>query len=136
MEIVHPVYGMFSGQDNLAVLRRALLCQSVYPMMGAWEVGRSAQEERVRVATWEEFGDGILPDVWSPFCPLKWMAQYLREHNPQLFHAQPLMPKAFHQLTREEKLEMLFHHLDRDNNGALLPPLPSSSPPPAHHKQC
>lgn len=69
------------------------------------------------MASWEEFPDGVLPDVWSPFCPIKWLAQYLHQHNPTLRYEAPVTPKQWSQLSREEKVEMCFTHLDRDGNG-------------------
>jgi hypothetical protein len=82
----------------------------------AW---RRAQKERIHLATHEEFEktEGYLPDVWSPFCPLKWLAQYMRDHNPKLYFPQPISPKAYFDLTREEKIVMMFEYLDRDDLG-------------------
>ena len=74
------------------------------------------------MASWQEFPDGLLPDVWSPFCPLQWLAEYLHRHNPTLRYAAPVTPKQWSQLSREEKVEMCFTHLDRDGNGTSAPP--------------
>jgi hypothetical protein len=87
-------------------------------------VVRRSQEERTKLASWEEFPDGVLPDVWSPFCPIKWLAQYLHQHNPTLRYEAPVTPKQWSQLSREEKVEMCFTHLDRDGNGTQPQPMP------------
>jgi hypothetical protein len=90
-------------------------------------VVRRAQEERTKVASWEEFPDGVLPDVWSPFCPIKWLAQYLHQHNPTLRYEAPVTPKQWNQLSREEKVEMCFTHLDRDGNGTQPQPIQTTT---------
>ena len=71
-------------------------------------------------AAWEEFPTGLLPDVYSPFCPLEWLADYLRDNNPNSQGTlEPEKPKMWDDLTREDKLGMCFKHLDRDGSGYL-----------------
>uniref|UniRef100_A0A7S0RMM0 Calmodulin n=1 Tax=Pyramimonas obovata TaxID=1411642 RepID=A0A7S0RMM0_9CHLO len=71
-------------------------------------------------ASWEEFPTGVLPDVYSPFCPLEWLADFLRDNNPNRSSiVDPEQPKMWDDLSREEKLGLCFKHLDRDGSGYL-----------------
>lgn len=73
----------------------------------------------VLAASWKEFPSGHLPDVYSPFCPLEWLADYLRDNNPNTQDLASEEPTSWAELSREKKIELCFHHLDRDGSGYL-----------------
>lgn len=62
------------------------LDQTVVPILteGLHELLREIQKDRVRLAGGAaEDIDGFLKSDWKPFSPLRWLAEWLRSHNPQ-----------------------------------------------------
>jgi len=96
------------------------LQKTVLPTLtqGMEELVQTIEKDRLRTASWADFSDGYLPDNWLTFQVLEALADYLQHNNPAYSH-DTMAPKNWNELTREEKLELVFRHLDRDGSDSL-----------------
>lgn len=68
--------------------------------------------------------DGYRPFRWKPFQAMRWLADWLDQHNPrqarqESWKLQGFREKPWEYMSREEKINMVFKHLDRDGSGFL-----------------
>lgn len=93
------------------------------------QLGQALITQRRQIASGELWEDGFRPVDWRPVDPLQFISEYLRKHNPR--HPERLdgglqkearpstSGKTWPELSKEDKLEACFRHLDYDNSGQL-----------------
>lgn len=112
-------YMDFTADYKHPAENRQYLSRHVLPTLskGMEELVKLLQGETVKMNSWQEFPTGHLPDKYIPEQPLLWLAEWLESNNPNNKYI--VGPRNWTDLSREEKLELCFKHLDRDNSGFL-----------------
>lgn len=87
-----------------------------------------AGKYRARLVDGSEFPDGFVDAGWEPWDAVEWLSAWLARNNPARV-ATPPRPETpprppvdqldYEELTRDEKLELVFMFLDKDGGGSL-----------------
>lgn len=103
---------------------RAYLEEELVPILreGLEELLKVVESNRLDIAAgrlWDE--DGTLPEEWLPFESLRWLGKWLLEPAKRIDEKKmpKFGPKMFNEMSLGEQLEVVFRHVDKDDNGVL-----------------